>query len=392
MSKNDYKEMSRISGLITLYLSGELSEEKNKELEVWLAESEEHRRLFERICAKQTMCDKIRQYRNEEVGNAFQDFLYRRKRLCVRRRIYRWSACAVLVLLLGGGLLQWWLTAGEPFRNKQFAQEIILTDSSERRPVLVLANGERVVIPEKNLTFEETEQGQRVISGNELLLQSGDTVAGNETAYNTMEVPPMCDFHCILSDGTKVWMNASSSLRYPVKFAAGARTVYVTGEVYLEVAKDPERPFYVELDGMEIAVLGTCFNVRAYPREQQTRITLAEGKIAAQIGEKNYTLTPGHQLCLEEKSGSVNIHSVDVDDVLAWKRGFYVFKKSRLADVASTLQCWYNVEIMMTSDVSTTTTYTGVVNKEEPIEVFMQRLEEVSAVKCERRNNTIVIY
>ena len=164
------------------------------------------------------------------------------------------------------------------------------------------------------------------------------------------------------------------------------------GEVYLEVAKDPERPFYVELDGMEIAVLGTCFNVRAYPREQQTRITLAEGKIAAQIGGKNYTLTPGHQLCLEEKSGSINIHSVDVDDVLAWKRGFYVFKKSRLADVASTLQCWYNVEIMMTSDVSTTTTYTGVVNKEEPIEVFMQRLEEVSAVKCERRNNTIVIY
>lgn len=392
MSENDCKEIFRISGLITAFLSREVSEGKDRELEDWLAESEEHRILFERICADQTMRDKIRQYRKEEAGNAFQDFLSRRRQLSFRRRIYRWCACAVLVLLLGGGWLQWWLTAGDPLENKQSAQENVLTDSPERRPVLVLANGERVVIPGRNLTFEETERGQRVISGNGLLLQSEDTVAGNETAYNTIEVPPMCDFHFILGDGTKVWMNASSSLRYPVKFAAGERVVYVTGEVCLEVAKDPERPFHVEVNGMEISVLGTCFNVRAYPHENQTRITLAEGKIAVQIDDKNYTLTPGYQLRLEEKFGGVNIHKVDVDDVLAWRRGRYIFRKSRLSEVASTLQGWYNVEIMMTSGVSATTTYTGVVNKEEPIEVFLHRLEEVSNVKCVRQDNVVTIY
>lgn len=138
----------------------------------------------------------------------------------------------------------------------------------------------------------------------------------------------MCDFYFILSDGTKVWMNAASSLRYPVKFAADSRTVYASGEIYLEVAKDSRRPFSVVVDGMKIEVLGTCFNVRAYPHENETKIVLAEGKVTARVGGKKYTLAPGNQLSLEDVSGKINIRQVDVADVLAWKRGFYVFKNA----------------------------------------------------------------
>ncbi len=177
-------------------------------------------------------------------------------------------------------------------------------------------------------------------------------------------------------------MNAASSLRYPVKFAADSRTIYVSGEVYLEVAKDTCRPFSVVTDGMRIEVLGTCFNVRAYPHEQETRITLAEGRVAARVGEKKY---------LEESSEKINIRSVDVDEVLSWKRGFYVFKKCNLAEVASTLQCWYDVEIVLKGEVAARTTYTGVVNKEETIEVFLARLEKVSDVKYSRVGNVVMI-
>jgi ferric-dicitrate binding protein FerR (iron transport regulator) len=97
-------------------------------------------------------------------------------------------------------------------------------------------------------------------------------------------------------------------------------------------------------------------------------------------------------LSLTNKIGGVNIRQVDVEEELAWRRGYYVFKNARLEDVASTLQYWYNVKIIMTSNVTATTAYTGVVNKEEPIEVFMRRLEEVSNVKCSRQDNTIMIY
>lgn len=384
--------MFRVSGLIQAFLSEELSEEHRRELEAWMAESVENRELFKHICAERTMREKAHRYRTEQPEEAFRDFLRRRGRLVLRRRIYRWSIGAAAVLLLAGGWWQWQRLSPAFPDMEVMAREETMTDKAGGRPVLTLASGERMIVPEGTLAFEETEAGQRIIAAGEVLAQSADSTATSATAYNTMEVPPMCDFQLTLSDGTRVWMNAASSLRYPVKFAEDSRTVQVTGEVYLEVAKDARRPFYVEVDGMRVAVLGTCFNVRAYPHEHAVRVTLTEGKVEAEVGRQRYALTPGYQLSRTREAGEVNVRAVDVDDVLAWKRGFYVFKKARLSEVASTLQSWYNVDIVMTSRVSTTTVYTGVVNKEESLDVFLRRLEEVSKVKCLRQENIVLIY
>ena len=342
----NHKRFFELSGLISGFLSGTLSQKQHEELDSWLSGSEEHRALFSRICAEQTMRDKIHNYRQEEVQSAFHDFLQRRRQLTFRRRIYRWVACAVLILLVGGGWLQWQAIKPDLLPGSVLSQEAGVPDSS-RRPVLTLASGVRIVIPEGGLLSGDTVSGQQMIAANVFSESGAGAFSTSELTHNTVSVPPMCDFQFILSDGTKVWMNAASSLRYPVKFAADSRTIYVSGEVYLEVAKDTCRPFSVVTDGMRIEVLGTCFNVRAYPHEQETRITLAEGRVAAQIGEKKYTLIPGNQLSLEESSEKINIRSVDVDEVLSWKRGFYVFKKCNLAEVASTLQCWYDVEIVL---------------------------------------------
>lgn len=392
MLSQDDDKIFRISKLIAGYLSDKETEKRSEEIEDWLRESEKNRALFERICAQETVCEKIRCYEAEDVNKAFERFLQRRKRLTLRRKIYWWSACAVVILLLG--VVGW---QGLKWQKVPANMEVVKQENHESipisgRPVLTLASGKRFVIPEKTLSFESLETGQRVISGGDVLVQHIDSTVDHELMYNVMEIPPMCDFNFTLSDGTKVWMNASSTLRYPVKFSEKTRTVYVEGEVYFEVAKDANRPFYVEVDKMEIAVLGTHFNVRAYPEEKQIKVTLAEGKVSACINDKKYFLDPNDQLCMGEKFGGVNIRQVDVGEELAWRRGFYIFKKSRLEEVASTLQCWYNVRIVMTSKVSATTTYTGVVNKEEPIEVFMRRLEEVSNVKCVRQDNTVMIY
>lgn len=202
----------------------------------------------------------------------------------------------------------------------------------------------------------------------------------------------MCDYHLVLSDGTKVWLNAASTLRYPARFAADSRVVYVTGEVYLEVAKDENRPFYVVTDELEVKVLGTCFNVRSYPGEKTASVTLAEGKVETQIADKSYRLRPGEQLRLEEYFGGVSVVEVNTDEALAWRRGYYVFRKSRLAEVTSTLQHWYGVHIELTGELQRNTRYTGVINKEEPVEVFLKRLKEVAGVSWERNGNTIFIY
>lgn len=385
-SRKNHHELFRLSALITGFLSQSLSEKEEEELQTWIAEKENHRILFEKICAEETMHDKLHRYRSEDVYSAFLHFTEKRNRRTLQRQISRWSACAAVVLLLGGTL---WLWQGRQSpASLPLAQGITAEAEDARRPVLVLANGERLVVPEGRLAFEETAEGQRVMSDNELLASD----QGNDTAYYTMEIPPKCDFHFVMSDGTKVWMNAASMMRYPVKFATDSRRIYAEGEIYLEVAKDASRPFYVELDGMEIAVLGTSFNVRAYRQEQEIQVTLAEGKVAARVGEgETHALTPGNRLSLEKHSGKVNMQVVDVDDVLAWKRGFFVFKKSTLQEVASTLKYWYNADIRLASEEVARQTYTGVVNKEEPIDTFLKRLEEVSDVRCERQENLIII-
>ncbi len=388
---NDQKKFFELSGLVSGFLADTLSEKQHEELNSWLAESERHRELFEHICAEQTMRNKIHRYRGEEVQAAFQDFLHRKQRLTFRHKVYRWAVCAAIVVVLGGAWLQWQKMRSEQPGGEVLALEDRTLDSTDRRPVLTLASGVRIVIPEGGLMLEEIMEDRQVVAGDEYLVQYADTVVNPESIHNTVSVPPMCDFYFVLSDGTKVWMNAASSLRYPVKFAADSRTIYASGEVYLEVAKDNRRPFSVVVDGMRIEVLGTCFNVRAYSHEDETRVTLAEGKVAARVGEKKYTLMPGKQLCLKEISGEVDVQTVDVDDVLAWKRGFYVFKKCNLAEVASTLQCWYDVEIVLEGEVAAHTTYTGVVNKEEAIDVFLDRLEKVSDVKCSRKGKIVSI-
>lgn len=380
---DEHKKIFELSELISGFLAGTLSEEQRVQLEAWLAEKEEHRILFDRICSEQTLREKINRYRSEEVQPAFQDFVHRRQRLMFRRRMIQWAACAVLVLAIGGVWWQWRSVEPE-MPGEVLAQKERATDTAGRRPVLILASGEQILMPEAGMKAEDSELEQRF--GIEK-----PALENREDAYHTVEVPPMCDFHFMLADGTKVWMNAVSSLRYPVTFAADSRTIYVSGEVYLEVSKDARRPFSVVVDGMRVEVLGTCFNVHAYPHEQETKITLAEGKVAAHVGTESYALVPGKQLTLEKASGGIAIRPVDVDDVLAWKRGVYVFKKCNLAEVVSTLQCWYDVEIVLKGEVAARTTYTGVVNKEEALEVFLKRLEEVSAVKCSRKGNVVSI-
>lgn len=143
---NNRKQFFELSGLISGFLAGTLSEQRREELDSWVDERKEHRVLFGRICAEQTMREKIHNYCEEDVQSAFEDFLRKRRQLTLRRRIYRWVACAVLMLLLGGGWLQWQAIQLESFPGNVLSQELEVADSS-RRPVLTLASGERIVIP-----------------------------------------------------------------------------------------------------------------------------------------------------------------------------------------------------------------------------------------------------
>ena len=384
------KEALSLSQGISDIISGQADAENQHTVDSWIAENERNKDLFDKICSEDTMQKKIHNYKNSDAEQAFDKFLKARTQRSKRRILYRvLSGAATIALCLGlWTLVQLQKQKTQPLQVATTEQHA--TDISENKPVLTLGDGTQMNVWGDNLHFKETEKGQKIMLGDSLLSQRDDSTTTE--SYNTLEVPAMCDFHFTLSDGTKVWMNAASTLKYPTKFAADSRTIFASGEIYLEVAKDAKRPFYVAIDGITIKVLGTSFNIRAYENENDTKVTLIEGKIAAQTNDKEYTLTPGKQLKRGKTFGGVGIRTVDPTEIIAWTKGYYVFKKSRLQDVVTTLQNWYGVTIMMTSEISSTTTYTGVVNKKESLDVFLRRLEEVSNVRCSRNGKFVTIY
>ena len=238
----------------------------------------------------------------------------------------------------------------------------------------------------------EEENGVRISVDEEGRMQydRADSV-GTEMVYNTLTTPSQCDFTFTLADGTKVWMNAKSSLRYPVAFQGKERVVYAEGEIYLEVARDEKHPFFVMLNGMKVEVLGTSFNVNSYADENYTEVTLVEGHVAAYVDDKSYDLLPSRQLRWDKESESVDIRTVNVNDYIAWKKGQYVFKGRSLEEVAKVLERWYDMEIIFENEKSKKTVYTGVINKEENFDAFVLRLRETSSLSCRMESNRLYI-
>ena len=383
------KETLSISDKISDILSKELDVGSQHVLDSWLAQNEQNKALFNKICSDNTIREKIYNYKNSDAEQAFNDFLKARKQRSNRRIYYRFlSGAAVIAICFGFWALI--RIQEQETQNLQVTEtEQQLSDMPANKPVLTLGDGTRMNVWGDNLYFKETEKGQKIMLGDSLLSQKEDSITAD--SYNTLEVPLRCDFNFTMSDGTRVWINAASTLKYPAKFAADSRTVYASGEIYLEVAKDAGRPFYVVVDGITVKVLGTSFNIRAYADENDTKVTLLEGKIAAQINDKEYTLTPGKQLKRDKTFGETSVRTVDPAEIVSWTRGYYIFKKARLQEVVNTLKNWYGVNIMLSSGASDII-YTGVVNKEEKLEVFLRRLEEVSNVKCSCNGKLVTIY
>ena len=383
------KETLSISDKISDILSKELDVGSQHVLDSWLAQNEQNKALFNKICSDNTIREKIYNYKNSDAEQAFNDFLKARKQRSNRRIYYRFlSGAAVIAICFGFWALI--RIQEQETQNLQVTEtEQQLSDMPANKPVLTLGDGTRMNVWGDNLYFKETEKGQKIMLGDSLLSQKEDSITAD--SYNTLEVPLRCDFNFTMSDGTRVWINAASTLKYPAKFAADSRTVYASGEIYLEVAKDAGRPFYVVVDGITVKVLGTSFNIRAYADENDTKVTLLEGKIAAQINDKEYTLTPGKQLKRDKTFGETSVRTVDPAEIVYWTRGYYIFKKARLQEVVNTLKNWYGVNIMLSSGASDII-YTGVVNKEEKLEVFLRRLEEVSNVKCSCNGKFVTIY
>ena len=389
---NDKEMLFKISLLISKSLSGDITKEEQTELDSWREKSEYNKKLFERICSEMVMREKLAQYKSANVQTAFDTFVKRREKLHSGQRwigkLSRYAAIFIVPVLA----VVFYYSQRENVEITEQPQSKSGVFTIQRNlPVLTLSNGKEMVLYNQELLLEE-ENGVRISVNEEGRMQydRADSV-GTEMVYNTLTTPSQCDFTFTLADGTKVWMNAKSSLRYPVAFLGKDRVVYAEGEIYLEVARDEKHPFFVMLNGMKVEVLGTSFNVNSYADENYTEVTLVEGHVAAYVDDKSYDLLPSRQLRWDKESESVDIRTVNVNDYIAWKKGQYVFKGRSLEEVAKVLERWYDMEIIFENEKSKKTVYTGVINKEENFDAFVLRLRETSSLSCRMESNRLYI-
>lgn len=264
---------------------------------------------------------------------------------------YKYLAAAVLLLVLSSGLF-FYLEKEVQFQHTdplKSAQNDFVPGGN--KAVLTLADGSKIFLTDHENGEIAKQAGLKITKTKDGMLVYEVSGAGQSSVvpvYNTISTPRGGQYQVNLSDGTKVWLNAASSIKFPTTFAkATQRKVELTGEAYFEVIKDKTKPFFVASADQQIEVLGTHFNVNAYQDEGSTKTTLLEGSVKVFKAGHNdsKTLVPGEQAVVDPKTASITLKSVDLEGAIAWKKGFFQFKGDDVATVMRQLSRWYDVEV-----------------------------------------------
>lgn len=268
-----------------------------------------------------------------------------------------------------------------------------LTTTDHKRATLVLANGEEVGLNQQTAVIKlKNVQGANVENLDSTALKY--TASQTDQAapqFNELRVPRGGEYKLVLADGTQVWVNAESKLRFPVNFnGAATREVYLEGgEAYFKVSKNKEVPFIVHSGSMAIKVLGTSFNVNTYSKNIKT--TLVEGHVQINAGSKSLDLLPDQQATFNLQSTNLSKADVDVEADVAWKDGWMIFQSSELKDVMEQLGRWYDYNIVFESEKLKQVHFGGKLRKYNEVGTLLRIIEKTGSVNIEVRNQTIYI-
>jgi transmembrane sensor len=267
-------------------------------------------------------------------------------------RVAGYAAAIVIACLIGLGAYWSWISshrsAGHALEASSAAPLAKLLPPANAGAVLTLANGSRILLTGHSAKAAGGLQELKIIrldSGVVDYHAIGASGSARDVEFNTLTTSRGMQYQVILPDGSHVWLNSASSIRYPIAFPAGKREVELTGEAYFEVSPDKQRPFTVKANNMEVDVLGTAFNVMAYSDETTLRTTLFHGSVSVQAAGKSLQLKPGEQAGLAIGNQTLSVHEANLDEVAAWRRGMFLFKKQKIEEIMRQISRWYDVEI-----------------------------------------------
>jgi transmembrane sensor len=376
----------RIKGLIIKHLKEELTVEEQLELQSWVALSGENREIFDQLTDPDILNAALVELHEARI-NIFNkvnakitssDLLSPTIVRPLWRRIRIYVAAASLLIVFATSYF--WLASlfTNPSKARPVSATVAVQDVAPggNKAILTLGNGSTIIL-QNAADGKLSEQGASHVSKRKDQL-AYKTLAGASSAvvYNTLTTPRAGQFQVILPDGTKVFLNNASSLRYPTSFTGSSREVELTGEAYFDVAKNSLQPFSVLAGGETVHVLGTSFNIMAYGDEPAIKTTLVTGKVSVNSAGKQSVLSPGEQAILPHNGTMTIAKEADIEGATAWQRGFFHFTHANISDVLRQLARWYDVEVQFTIPVPEDYTFDGEIGRSLNLLSILKHLEK----------------
>lgn len=383
-----------IARLIRCSLVGELSEKERQDLEVWRNESEEHDLLFKKILKEVRASVEGPVFCTLDDEKAWREFkvsVRARKRRVLIRKVLRYAAVLVLPLVVASVFL--FLEEGK--QSPVASSPATTITPGGARAVLISSDGKIHELDEGvERRVIEVEKGVMVKDGGGKIVY--DSLSGSDQdvtlAMNTLKIPRGGEFKLTLADGTNVYLNSASELKYPVRFGEKERRVYLSGEAYFEVAKDAECPFYVVTEEVQIRVYGTEFNVNTHHAEK-VQTVLVNGRIGIKKRDAvaEVSMNPGELASFDRKKGTIGVTGVDVRQYVVWKDGYFAFENETLEQILETLSLWYDVDVFFQSESAKGLLFTGFMKRYDDISEILSAITNVVGVSFTINGKTIIV-
>lgn len=388
-----------IAELIAKSMVDKLTDEELDYLSRWTESDPDNQRILDKIKDRESIQTDLRFMDELSLNNEWQAIdqkiqssdgsedlkikpLYRR-----RRRLYKYIAGAAALCLIS--LIGWWMFPQqyEPSLVKDTTglyKNDVLPGGNKAQ--LILSDGRILDLEDQHSQFEG-EDGT-LIAWAEGSVRYEDTASETgKSAYNTLRVPKGGTYQLSLSDGTQVWLNANSSISFPVVFTGSKREVRLEGEAYFDVTSDAKRPFIIKTQGTSVEVLGTQFNINSYEKDVATTLVHGSVRLTATNGA-TAMLSPGEQGVIA--GSQIKIDAANLRKNIAWKNGEFYFKRDKLSDVVHQIALWYNIEVVMDTNLADIN-ITGSIDRDVKLSEVLRMLKYITKLDFDLEDRTLNI-
>lgn len=387
---SEFTKEYRIAQLLSKKMIGKLTPEEEQELQEWEQNSPTAQEV-----TNQVLNPVNKRHRDKFVNSLDLKKSWQKLEKCLpqkknkTRNLIWWISTAAAILVIAFFLVY-------PQLQQVGYQPLPIAEiqTGSAKAVLITSEGKQF-----NLSTQDSSRSLDLGQGL-FAVNSGNTIEYQETPdakstsskrLNIIQVPKGGEYELILPDGTHVWINSDTKLTFPVSFDSIKREVFLSGEAYFDVTKDPQRPFMVKTENIEIKVLGTQFNVQAYPDDNKIETTLCEGSVNVTAGELGVTLTPSQQAVYSKTTQTLTTRKVDVRLYTAWKEGLFVFENKPLEEIMNTLSRWYNINVFYSNQAVKSYHFTGDLERYGDFRKTLNMIEKSTAIRFVVNRNNIMV-